>query len=106
MSYSFTVRSNSKEGAKVDVQAQLAQVVETSPEHRADAAIGSSTADAAIDLLKEDTNKDVVVQVNGTLGWITPGEFTNVHVSASAYMAERLPVASMGGDTSTAEQPA
>ena len=94
MSYSFTVRADSKDKAKALVAEQLDKVVAQQPVHAADRIAALAAAEAFIDVLTETTeaaSKDILVIVNGSVGWqnVDQSELTSAAVSVSAYYSSK-----------------
>lgn len=98
MSYSFSVNSSSKDGAKAAVAAAFdEQVLKHQPIHARDKAAALANANAAIDLLADDEGMDVYVSCSGYLSWSGSGDLSEVTVqstsiSASASLARRQPL--------------
>ncbi len=69
MSYSFSVRAATKAEAKSKVAEELAKVVQAQPIHSVDQAPAQAAADAFVDLLPDDETKDLLVTMNGWIGW-------------------------------------
>lgn len=95
MSYSFSIKANSKELAKQAVKDKFdSDVVTHQPVHEKDRPAVLANANAAIDLLADDIEKDISVSVNGYVTW--PGadnsEFSTVSISACASHATRAAV--------------
>ena len=94
MSYSFSVRAATKAEAKSKVAAQLAAVLVSQPTHAVDMPAAQAAADAFIDLVKEDDAKDLMVSVNGSVGWVhplsEPPVYTQAAIGVNAYLVEKL----------------
>ena len=91
MSYSFTVRADSKDKAKALVAEELDKVVAQQPVHAADRAQALAAAEAFIDVVDhepEADSKDIMVIVNGSVGWQHPDQsrLTSAAVNVSAYL--------------------
>ncbi len=69
MSYSFSVRASNKAEAKERVDAELAKVVESQAIHARDRAQAQHVAEAFIDLLVDDPERDIDVNVHGSVSW-------------------------------------
>ncbi len=69
MSYSFNVRAANKPAAIQAVAAELEKVAERMPEHKQDIGAALSAANQQINLLADDSNRDIVVACNGYLSW-------------------------------------
>lgn len=93
MSYSFTVRAATRELARSQVGIKLLEVLEAQPAHQIDAEQALAAAAAFIDLLPEDSEKDVQVMMSGSVSWHgTWGEDPRVlgaQVSVSAHLVAR-----------------
>jgi hypothetical protein len=70
--YSFRIQAPNREAAKVQIAAKMDEVVAAQPSHAQDKAQAVAAAAAFIDLLKEDENRDVVVDMHGSLSgtWV------------------------------------
>lgn len=93
MSYSFTVKAADKAGAKAAVAAKFVEVVAAQVCHQRDRAQALAVADAFIELLPDDADKDVGVSMAGSLTGAWQGtDVTRIHsanVSVTAYLADR-----------------
>jgi hypothetical protein len=69
VSYSFTVRAATKAAVLALVVAQLDQVQAQQPQHEFGRVPAESAATAFVNILPDDPNLDVVVSVNGSIGW-------------------------------------
>lgn len=71
MSYSFTVKADTKEAAKAAVSEAFDKVVEGQPIHARDKAAAVANASAAIDLLADDApdGSAISVSCSGYVGW-------------------------------------
>lgn len=96
MSYSFNVRAASKALVKAAIAAELEKVAAQQACHLRDKAQAQAAADAFVDVLTDDDDKDVVVNMSGYLSgqWqgsdVTRIEGASVNVSAG--LANREPV--------------
>lgn len=94
MSYSFNVRAATKEAAIAGVIEKMDQVVASQPIHAADREPTIEAAKAFVNLIPEDDQKDVQVNVSGSVSWsgVYPDSHTivgaNVSVSASLWNRE------------------
>lgn len=70
MSFSFSVKGNTKDDVKAKVRQQMEEVVNFQTIHAKDKPIVEATADAFIDLIEQDENRDIEVFANGSLGWV------------------------------------
>lgn len=93
MSYSFSVKANTREEAKAKVAEQLTGVVAGQPSHSADMKQAQAAADAFIDLLGEDDSKEVLVNMSGSLSWEwvdgTVTEITGANINVSAWLTQK-----------------
>lgn len=95
MSYSFTVRADSKDQVKALVAEQLDLVIDQQPIHAADRAPALAAAEAYIDVLSDSEidadSTEIVVQVNGSVGWQHPDQsrLTSAAVGVSAYVKQK-----------------
>ena len=96
MSYSFSIRADSKTTAKAKVAEELDKVLAQQPVHAADRAQALAAAEAFIDILvdnetTEADSQDIVVSVNGSVGWQHPDQsrLTSAAVGVSAYLAPK-----------------
>jgi len=93
MSYSFNVTSPTKADALKAVETAMAEVVKGQPIHARDQAQVQANAVQAVELLSEDSTKDIVVSCNGSLGWSggAPGAetLTSVTINVSTWLGER-----------------
>lgn len=69
MSYSFNVQAASKAAAKDAVVAKFDEVIATQPIHARDKDAALANANAVIDLLADDDEREISVSVNGYVGW-------------------------------------
>lgn len=88
MSYSFTVKTATKDEAKQEVLAKFDEVVASQPIHVRDRNAALVNAGAVIDLLADDDTKDVFVSCSGYVSWSSGGvsdaEFNSASISCSA----------------------
>lgn len=95
MSYSRQIRAASKAAALVALAAAVDEIVASQPIHATDKDAIVASATAAVNTLRDDEARDVVLNISGSLGWegATPAgeapQFTSMNVSASAYLAPR-----------------
>ena len=93
MSYSFQVSGADKAAAKAAVAAKMDEVVVSQASHARDKAQALAAADAFIDVLADDADKDVGVTMHGSLSGRWEGSdvvsITGANVSVSAYLKER-----------------
>lgn len=89
MSYSFNVRASTKAEAKSKIAAELEKIAVSQPSHAADRAQAQAAAEAFVDVLAEDADRDVQVAVNGWLSWSESGVFTSACVGVTASLVNR-----------------
>lgn len=91
MSYSFSVKAASKSEAKAAIASELARVVEGQPSHQADQAQAQAAADSFIDILADDSSRDISVSMHGSLSWMSshPETYTGVGVNISASLVAK-----------------
>lgn len=93
MSYSFNVTGANKAAALEAVKLAMEGVVNTQPVHARDQQQAAAAAAEMVEILHDDSAKDVVVSVSGSLGWnLGPAgeeQFTSANVSVSAYLRTR-----------------
>lgn len=93
MSYSFSIKADSKARAEIDVRDQLVKVCEQQKVHTHDCDQAQAAAEAFIRLLADDNTKDVVVNVSGSLGWESTASgdpsFMSANLSVQAYLTRR-----------------
>jgi hypothetical protein len=90
MSYSFTVTGASKAAAKQLIADSFANVVSSQPSHAADRDAAVSTASAFVDTLAEPSDgSEIVVSMNGSLGWRQEAPEQFLHASVSAHASLR-----------------
>ncbi len=94
MSYSFNVVAATKEEAKERVAAEFQQVVEYPPTHAKDREQALAAANALIDLLEDDSTKNLSASVSGWLSWNFTGPdddplITGVTFSVSVSLVDR-----------------
>lgn len=89
MSYSFSVRADNKAAAKAAAATEFDKVVVSQPVHDGDRVQALAVAGAFIDLLPDDTEKDVALSLNG---WINTqdGKTIGASVNCTANLAQRL----------------
>lgn len=88
MSYSFSAKAATKAELKSMVAEQFAAVVVAQPVHAADQPQALAAANAFIDLLAEDAERDVGVSVSGSL-WSTDAGMQSTGVSINAGLQPR-----------------
>lgn len=90
MSYSFSIKADTKGGADAKVGIELEKIVAAQPAHIADRQAAADAARAFIDVLK-DPGEDECVQVcmSGSLSWQDEGTFKGASVNVSAAIAPK-----------------
>ena len=90
MSYSFSVRADSKSDASAKVGAYLARVVEGQPSHAADINAAQNVADSLLAVLVDPAEgEEVYVSMSGSLSWREEGQFCGANVSVSTSVAKK-----------------
>jgi hypothetical protein len=90
MSYSFTIKADTKDEAGVKVEAKLGEVVNAQPAHEADRQAAQNAAEAFIEVLREPNADECVnVSVSGSLSWSEEKVFTGANVSVHAYLGPK-----------------
>lgn len=97
MSYSFALRAASKAEAKMRASAKCAEVLQNQPSHADDMADAERSAHAAVDLLPDADDHDVVMNCSGSVSWRgtwgVDHMVTGVNISVSASLVQRQPAA-------------
>lgn len=88
MSYSFSVKAETKEAAIAAVADELDKVVSSQPVHEADRAQALAAADAFIALIRDDDTQDILVNVNGSV-WSVEDGLNSASVGVSAALCRR-----------------
>lgn len=88
MSYSFSVRAESKAEASDKVRQELDKVVASQPIHAADYSRAWSAADSFIALIRDDHAQDITVSVNGSCHG-SDGNLDGVSVSITVGLAAK-----------------
>lgn len=94
MSFSFTVRAETKAAAKAKVAQEMEKAAAAQSCHQRDKYAAVAAANAFVDQLSDDATKDVAVSVSGSLTgrWegsdVTHCESANL--SVSAHLATRI----------------
>lgn len=107
MSFSFNFRAANKAAAKAQAEAEFDKVVAGQPVHSRDKAAALANVGNAIDLLVDDSTKDINVGVNGRVSWrgddtTTPLEITGAAVQCSVGLIDRpIEAESTGQKTET-----
>ena len=93
MSYSFSVRGATKAEVLVKVRDELVKVVAAQANHKDDCDQAHEVAELFVNLLADDPDRDVVVSVNGSLGWTLDADqkprYSNASVGVQAYLTTR-----------------
>ena len=90
MSYSLSIKADSKDEAGVKVEAELAKVVANHPSHAADRQAAQDAAEAFIDVLRDPTEGEQIgVSMSGSLSWQTENAFTGASVNVSAWVERK-----------------
>ncbi len=90
MSYSFSIKADSKDEAAKLVEAELAKVVEQQPVHAADYQAAQEVAEGFIAILADPgESEQISVSVYGSLSWRTEGVLTGANVNVSASIVQR-----------------
>ena len=89
MSYSFQIRAATKAEAKEKVAIQMAAIVQQQVVHAVDADQACAAANAFIDVINGDENRDVVVSMNGSVSWSGDSLITSAAVSVTAYLSAK-----------------
>lgn len=96
MSYSINVRKATKDDALAALREDLDKMAAAQPIHEKDKDIALATAEAMVELLMTDGTHDVLVSVNGYLGWATNNDIITADVHATASLVARQPAAAGG----------
>ncbi|MCW5666477.1 MAG: hypothetical protein KIT35_21815 [Piscinibacter sp.] len=95
MSYSFTVRAATREAVKDLVRAEMEKVLALQPSHQIDIEHALANAMGAIDLVPEDSERDLVVTCNGYVSWVgtwgADPRTLGVSVGCSVHLIAREP---------------
>ena len=92
MSYSFSIRAANKTEAKAKVSDELRKVVQAQAIHEADVQQAQAAAHAFIHVVDDLEDKDVTVNVHGSIG--SDGEiFTRVNFSVGVALVAKEPAA-------------
>lgn len=98
MSYSISIRAKTKQEAKKQINAKMADVMRQQPSHEADAGIHARTAHQLVDALDDAQapGQEIAVSMNGSLTFMagtTPPGVIYTSVSITVYYApESIPV--------------
>jgi hypothetical protein len=92
MSYSFTVKAETKADAKGMVADKLIDVVTQQPVHATDAHKAQAVVNAYIDMLVDDAAMDIHVSVSGYVQWTGADDkaITAANVSVNASLMKRV----------------
>lgn len=93
MSYSISIRAVTKQAAKAEVAAKMAETAVSQKCHARDMVPAIQVAHAFIDQLADDDSKDVAVNMNGSLTGRWDGSDVvhceSANVSVTAYLATK-----------------
>lgn len=89
MSYSFQIRAATKAEAKEKVAIQMATIVQQQAVHAVDVEQARAAANAFIDVIDGDENRDVVVSMNGSVSLSGDPLITSAAVSVTAYLSAK-----------------
>lgn len=92
MSYSFSVRGDTKAVVVADMQAKFDRLVAAQPAHQRDAAAAMAAVTAFVAVLEDDDSQDVVAQVSGWLHSDVEADAFRVmatHVNVTALLKPR-----------------
>lgn len=85
MSYSFVIAADTKDDARVKVEAELSKIVIAQPCHAADRQAAQDAAAAFIGILKEPSEGEIIeINMYGSLSWRDADSFNLASVSVSA----------------------
>lgn len=85
MSYSFTVRAATKTEALAKVAADMEKIATSQPPHSIDKAQAISVAESFAGFVDDEEGKDVVIAMNGSVGWRGSwGESEDVVITAAS----------------------
>jgi hypothetical protein len=98
MSYGFQLQCPDKASAKAAVSAKIAEIITHQAIHARDEAAILANANAVIDLLHDDAEKDVHVSCNGYVSWsngadVAAAQFSSVKIECYAGHVARAPAA-------------
>lgn len=89
MSFSFNCKAATKAELLVKVRAEMTQVVQNQPIHAVDEGAVIATADAYINMVREDdTTKDFQVSVNGSC-WGSDNKLNQINIGVSAGLIDK-----------------
>jgi len=89
MSYSFSVRAASKAEAVTAAEQKFDTVVEGQPIHAKDRKAAMTAVQNVVDVLHDDTSRDINVAVSGYVSWGENEEISTASVSVTANFANR-----------------
>lgn len=91
MSYSFSVRGETKSAATSLVRDEMDKVVQGQSVHQKDLQAAVDVASGLICLLADDETKDVLVSMGGYLSWNTSDEkIQTANVAVTASLVEKV----------------
>ena len=92
MSYSFPVKATSKDDAKKQIADQMANVVNSQPDHALDQAAVVAAASAFVDMLDIPDGSEMIMNVHGSVSWSNhvdqPKLYTGAGVGISVHVAK------------------
>jgi hypothetical protein len=83
MSYSFSIKGETKALAKQGVASEFDKIAYAQPIHARDRAAVLANANAVIGLLADDDTKDVSVSCNGYVAWSIQGDTADVPLNSA-----------------------
>uniref|UniRef100_A0A6M3K3E1 Uncharacterized protein n=1 Tax=viral metagenome TaxID=1070528 RepID=A0A6M3K3E1_9ZZZZ len=89
MNYSFNIKASSKKLAIEQIDARIRQLAATQPVHRKDKLHLIATAKVFIDMLEDDSKRDVFVSMSGSIGTAVGG-IQQIGVSISTHLLQRV----------------
>lgn len=93
MSYSFSIRADTKDEATRQIREQFDAIVEQQPGHVKDREAAVVAAQILVRLLNDpDEHEEIYVNMHGSLGWKhhdNPNEFTSANVSINVMLRMR-----------------
>jgi hypothetical protein len=90
MSYSFSIKADTKDDAGVKVEAELGKVVANQPSHAADRQAAQDAAEAFIDVVRDPAEGECIgVTMSGSLSWQADNVFTGASVNVSAWVERK-----------------
>jgi len=85
------VAADTKAEAKAMLTVEFDKVVEGQPTHAAERDAAQAAAEAFVDVLSDPVEgQSIVVNVHGSLGWLTEGEFVSANVGIAARVGAKV----------------